>query len=35
LTSGQWSLGPEMIIGKLDPKYTLAFFPKHVWDVAG
>ena len=24
-----------MIIGKLDPKYTLAFFPKHVWDVAG
>jgi len=35
LTSGQWSLGPEMIIGKLDPKYTLAFFPKHQWDVAG
>jgi hypothetical protein len=35
LTTGQWTLGPEMIIGKLDPKYTLAFFPKHQWDVAG
>jgi hypothetical protein len=35
LTTGQWSLGPEVIIGKLDPKYTLAFFPQHQWDVAG
>jgi len=35
LTTGQWALGPELIIGKLDPKYTLAFFPKHQWDVAG
>jgi len=35
LTTGQWSLGPELIIGKLDPKYTLAIFPKHQWDVAG
>lgn len=35
LTSGQWSIGPEILLGKLDKKYVLGILPNHQWDVAG
>lgn len=35
LTSGQWSLGPEILIGKLSKKYVLGILPNHQWDVTG
>lgn len=35
LGSDNWTLGPEFLIGKLNPKYVLGFFPNHQWDVAG
>jgi hypothetical protein len=35
LGSGQWSIGPEILIGKLDKKYVLGIFPNHQWDVTG
>lgn len=35
LGSREWTLGPEIFIGKLLPKGIIAFFPNHVWDVAG
>jgi len=35
LGSGQWTLGPEVFIGRLLPKGLIALFPNHTWDVAG
>ncbi|MFW2438173.1 MAG: hypothetical protein ACN4GR_02245 [Arenicellales bacterium] len=35
LGTGKWTLGPEFLIGKLNPKYVLGFFPNHQWDVGG
>ncbi len=35
LGGGQWSIGPEFLIGKITDKYVLGFFPNHQWDVAG
>jgi len=35
LGSEKWTLGPEFLIGKLNPKYVLGLFPNHQWDVAG
>lgn len=35
LTSGRWSIGPEILIGKLDKKYVLGVLPNHQWDIAG
>ncbi len=35
LGSGQWTLGPEVFIGKLLPKGLIALFPNHTWDVSG
>lgn len=35
LGSGQWTLGPELLIGKLNPKWVAGLFPSHQWDVAG
>ena len=35
LGSGQWTLGPELLIGKLNPKWVVGLFPNHQWDVAG
>jgi hypothetical protein len=29
------TLGPEMLIGKLTPKYVIGAFPNHQWDVGG
>jgi len=31
----RWTLGPELLIGKLTKKYMLGAFPNHQWDVAG
>ncbi|ADE55634.1 hypothetical protein [Coraliomargarita akajimensis] len=35
LGSGQWSLGPELLIGKISKTYVLGAFPNHQWNVAG
>jgi hypothetical protein len=35
LGSGKWSIGPEVLIGKLDKDYVLGILPNHQWDVAG
>lgn len=35
LGSGQWTLGPEFLIGKLNPKWVLGMLPNHQWDVYG
>ncbi len=35
LGSGQWTLGPEFLIGKITPKWVLGLFPNHQWDVTG
>ncbi len=35
LGSGQWTLGPELLIGKMAPKWVLGLFPNHQWDVGG
>ena len=32
---GQWTLGPELLIGKLNPKWVAGVFPNHQWDVTG
>ena len=35
LGSGQWTLGPELLIGKVTPKWVLGLFPNHQWDMTG
>ncbi|MEK6231516.1 MAG: hypothetical protein N2A42_06660 [Luteolibacter sp.] len=35
LGSGQWSIGPEILIGKITEKYVIGAFPNHQWDIAG
>jgi len=35
LGSGQWTLGPEFMIGKITPKWVLGLFPSHQWNVEG
>ncbi len=35
LGSGQWTLGPELLIGKMSPKWVAGLFPNHQWDVSG
>lgn len=35
LGSGQWTLGPEFLLGKLTPKWVAGIFPSHQWDVTG
>ena len=35
LGTKKWTLGPELLIGKVTPKYLVGLFPNHQWDVAG
>jgi hypothetical protein len=35
LGSKRFTLGPELLIGKLNPKYVLGLFPNHQWDIGG
>lgn len=35
LGNGRWTLGPELLIGKLSQTYVLGAFPNHQWDVGG
>jgi len=35
LGSDRMTLGPEILIGKLTPKYVIGAFPNHQWDVGG
>ena len=35
LGSGQWTLGPELLIGKMSPKWVAGLFPNHQWDLTG
>ncbi len=35
LGSDLWTIGPEVLIGKIDKKYVAALLTNHHWDVAG
>jgi len=35
LGDDHWTLGPELVIGKITKKYVLGAFPSHHWDVGG
>jgi hypothetical protein len=35
LGSDRYTLGPELLIGKLSKKYVIGAFPNHQWDVGG
>jgi hypothetical protein len=35
LGTDKFTLGPELLIGKIAPKYLLGLFPNHQWDVGG
>jgi hypothetical protein len=35
LGTDRWTLGPELLIGKLSNTYVLGAFPNHQWDVGG
>ena len=35
LGTKRWTLGPEVLIGKITPKYVMGVFPNHQWDVGG
>lgn len=35
LTSGQWTLGPEILIAQKTKHFIFGAFPKHQWDVTG
>lgn len=35
LGTDRWTLGPELLIGKLTKTYVLGAFPNHQWDVGG
>jgi hypothetical protein len=30
-----WTLGPEILIGKMSPKGLIGIFPNHQWDIGG
>ncbi len=35
LGTDRWTLGPELLIGMVTPKYVLGLFPNHQWDIGG
>ena len=35
LGTDRWTLGPELLLGKLSKTYVLGAFPNHQWDVGG
>jgi len=35
LSKNRWTLGPELLIGKISKKNVLIAFPSHQWDVGG
>jgi hypothetical protein len=35
LGADRWTLGPEILIGKLSKTYILGMFPNHQWDIGG
>jgi hypothetical protein len=35
LGTDRWTLGPELLIGKITPKWLLGLFPNHQWDIGG
>jgi hypothetical protein len=35
LGSDRWTLGPELLLGKLAKTYVVGMYPNHQWDVAG
>jgi hypothetical protein len=35
LGPNRWTVGPEILIGKLTKQYVVGAFPNHQWDVAG
>lgn len=35
LGSDRWTLGPELLMGKVTPEYLFGLFPNHQWDIGG
>ena len=35
LGSERWTLGPEILFGKITPSYVLGMFPNHQWSIGG
>lgn len=35
LGTDRFTLGPELLIGKITPNYVLGLFPNHQWDIGG
>ena len=35
LSSDLYTLGPELLIGKITPKWVIGAFPSHQWDIGG
>jgi len=35
LGTDKWTLGPELLLGKVTSKYVYGMFPNHQWDIAG
>jgi hypothetical protein len=35
LGTDRWTLGPELLIGKITKKHVVGLFPNHQWDIAG
>lgn len=35
LGTDRWTLGPELLIGKITPSYVVGLFPNHQWDIGG
>lgn len=35
LGTDRWTLGPEILIGKITPKHVYGLFPSHQWDIGG
>lgn len=35
LGSDRWTLGPELLLGKVTPEYVAGIFPNHQWDIGG
>jgi hypothetical protein len=35
LGTDRWTLGPELLLGKVTPEYVAGIFPNHQWDIGG
>jgi hypothetical protein len=35
LGTDRWTLGPELLLGRITPKHVFGIFPNHQWDIGG